>query len=248
MFLSDIVEYFKEKCSHEDESLPDSQTTDPNETSLEEKVNPWLKMLKIDDGPEDVMSNWDRDVTDPGYGAFPDAIHETSVDSSMSQGSSEEENEEADAPTLLAYRDFVFRSPAYEWLLASLRREFLLAPAEPNYMETIKQEIVRFLPSSSKVSRKSSAENYKMIFVVEWDPLAFVNEQLYKGEPGEAVGAAITLTGSIKDAQAITCAQYLCQTWPAYGDHIIRLVKDVLCSGPDNPRTCKFSGLKWSLS
>jgi hypothetical protein len=49
-------------------------------------------------------------------------------------------------------------------------------------------------------------------FGIEWDPLAFVKEQEYREKPDEAVEIAITLTGPAKDAQALTCAQYLCQT------------------------------------
>jgi hypothetical protein len=154
------------------------------------------------------------------------------------------EDGEANMPELLAYRDFIYKSPAYEWLLASLRREFLLAPVEPNSMEAIRRKIIHFLPSSHKVSRKKSAEAYKMTFEIEWDPLAFVKEQEYREEPGEAVERAITLTGSAKDAQALTCAQYLCQTWPLAGEHTVRLVKDVVRSGPGHRHTCKLPGLK----
>jgi hypothetical protein len=67
---------------------------------------------------------------------------------------------------------------------------------------------------SHKVSRKKSVEAYKITFEIEWDPLAFIKEQEYREEPGEAIERAITLTGYAKDAQALTCAQYLRQTWP----------------------------------
>jgi hypothetical protein len=61
----------------------------------------------------------------------------------------------------------------------------------------------------------------------------------------EVVAKVITLTGSAMDAQALTCEQYLCQTWPSAGEYIIRLVKDVVRGGPDHRHTCKFLGLKW---
>ena len=59
-------------------------------------------------------------------------------------------------------------------------------------------------------------------------------------KPDEAVEIAITLTGSSKDAQALTCTQYLCQTWPSAGEYTMRLVKDVLRSGLAIDSTCKF--------
>jgi hypothetical protein len=95
-------------------------------------------------------------------------------------------------------------------------------------MEAIRQEIIKSLPSSHRVSRKKPADAYTVTFMIEWDPLAFVKEQAYKEEPDEAVEIAITLTGSAKDAQALTCAQYLCQTWPSAGEHTIRILNTSL--------------------
>jgi hypothetical protein len=110
-----------------------------------------------------------------------------------------------------------------------------------NSMEAIRQKIISSLPHEVK-----STEAHKVTFVIEWDPLAFVKEQEYREEPDEAIEKAITLTGSAKDAQALTCAQYLCQTWPSTGEHTTRLVKDVLRSGPGHRHKCKFPSLRWS--
>src|SRR5436309_1315620 len=100
----------------------------------------------------EVMRLWDKNLEES-----EDVIHEASVDL-VNQDSNEEveegESEEVIMPQLLAYRDFISKSPAYEWLLASLRKEFLLAPAEPNSMEAIRQEIIKSLPSSHIVSRR----------------------------------------------------------------------------------------------
>jgi hypothetical protein len=156
-----------------------------------------------------------------------------------------ENSEETTPAQFLAYRNFTFKTPAYEWLRTSLLREFLLVPAEPNYMDFIRQEIVKSLPPSRRVSRKIPADVYSMVFEMEWDPLAFTEDQAYKGEPHEAVEIAITLTGSAKDAQALTCAQYLRQTWPSTGEYIMQLVQDVIRSGSGHrvpPR--RFSSTK----
>ena len=64
--------------------------------------------------------------------------------------------------------------------------------------------------TTHKISRKRSLEGYKVIFEVEWYPLAFVKEQEYREELGRAIETAITLTGYAQDTQALTCAQYLC--------------------------------------
>lgn len=196
---------------------------------------------------EDVMSNWFQNLDGLEDGADPNPdIHDLNRASSNGliikdpDEELEEEEQESAMPELYAYQDFIFKSPAYEWLLATLRKEFLLAPAKPNSMEAIRREILHSLPSSHKVSRKKSPQAYKVAFRIKWDPLAFVKEQGYGEEPCEAVKTAITLTGSAGDAQALTCGQYLRQTWPLSGEHTIRLLKDVVRSGPGYRHTCKF--------
>ena len=61
------------------------------------------------------MSNWyqnlgdseDEDPPDPGF-------NEASADNLMNPDSYEDEDGEANMPELLAYRDFISKSPAYE--------------------------------------------------------------------------------------------------------------------------------------
>ncbi|KAH8803410.1 hypothetical protein F5884DRAFT_683898 [Xylogone sp. PMI_703] len=210
-YRNDIVRYFKEGYSQMDKGLPGA-TTDPSNMPLNDKMNLWYK--KVED-MEDVMGT-DLDI-DP---------------------KEELEEEDNDTPEFLVYRGFIFETPAYEWLLANLRRELVLTSTEPNSIEDIRREITHSLPSSHKVSRKKSAEAYKVTFQVRWDPFGFIKEQEYKEEPDEVIEIVITLTGSSKDAQALTCTRYLCQTWPSSGKHIIRLVKNIICSGPGHRHSC----------
>ncbi|KAI9764589.1 MAG: hypothetical protein M1840_008318 [Geoglossum simile] len=227
-YRSDIVGSFKDRYSHE-ENLADNRTRDPDKMPLEVVMSNWYQTLE---DPEDSVT------PDPDFGDLNEANVDDLVDRKPNEEAGEGVYEETNMPELSAYRDFIFKAPAYEWLLASLRREFLLSPAEPNSMEDIRRQIICSLPSSHKVSRKKSAEAYRMTFRVEWDPLAFVKEQEYREELDEVVEIAITLTGSAKDAQALTCAQYLCQTWPSIGRHTIRLVKEVVRGGPGHRHTC----------
>ncbi|KAF3404922.1 hypothetical protein DPV78_003397 [Talaromyces pinophilus] len=252
----DIVGCFKDKCFHENESFPGVQT-DPEKMPLHDLMNLWAHKLEDceDDSFSDnvpftgVKGNQDQNSNKDDVISHDASIFTSAAGDMMSQhsdaGAEQEENEEAIMPQLLEYKGFIFKAPAYKWLLASIRREFLLASAEPNVMESIRKTIVTSLPSSHKISRKTSSAAYKVTFVVRWNPLAFVNEREYKEEQDEAIGRAITLTGSAGDAQALTCAQYLSQTWPSSGSHIIQLIKDVVRAGPDNQRTCKFLNLNY---
>src|SRR5438045_8172109 len=102
-----------------------------------EDVDQNLKYLEHDIPPNPDMHEYDQ----------------ASVDDSMSQDSNkaEEEHEETTMSELLAYSDLIFKVPAYEWLVTSLRKEFRMAPAEPNFMDAIRRKIVHSLPSSHKV-------------------------------------------------------------------------------------------------
>ena len=213
-------------------SPPEVETDDPDGMLPYDKVTGWLEG-SIDDSPLDPELH-NRE--------------EMSSDDPTENDSNEEEEVEGPGMTELPpYRDFIVGTPAYEWLLARLRRELFLTPSEPNTMgdiaDAIRQEVFS-LPSFRNLSRNKSPQVCKMIFEIEWDPLAFVKEQEYQEQPDEAVERAITLTGAAKDAQALTCAQYLHQTWPLAGEHTIQLVKDVVRHDPGSRHTRKSSDLQ----
>lgn len=193
----------------------------------------------------EIMGRWHDNLESPFTGATDYDTYETNIANSTDRNSSEEsigDELETNTSYIQAYNDLLLKSPAYEWLLANLNKEFILAPAEPNTMEIIRSQIIESLPSSNRVSRKRPPETYKMTFVLEWDPLEFVDEQGYQEEPQKAVRIAITLTGSATDAQALACSQYLRQTWPSTGEHVIQLIEKVILSraSAHNPCSCKF--------
>jgi hypothetical protein len=221
---SKIADYFKYRHSHEQEDLSDDQASDSNKMPLDEVMNRWKESL---DGPKE-----EQEAAVP-----PDA--EDWMREDVNEELWDDEDEESKSLRLKAYRDFIFETPAYKWLLANLRRELLLVPTEPNIMESIRRKLTKYLSSSPKISRSTSIPTSRATFEVNWDPVAFVREQGYKEKTHEVIGMAITLTGSAKDAQALNCTQYMCQTWPSTGRHIIQLVRDLIRDRSANGCTCK---------
>jgi hypothetical protein len=213
----------KDNCFNDAESLSGTQKSDSDEMSLDE-----------------IMSLWDRKAEDQGS----EASLGTQTEEDENDETQQDENEEVDLPQISIYKGLISKTPAYSWLLARLRMELNLNPAEPNLMDAIGQKIISFLPLSHKVSRKKSSDVYKITYEVNWDPFAFFNEQAYEDEPDEAVGRAVTITGSAVDAQALSCEHYLRQTWPSAGKDTISLVRDVICSGRGYQHTCKFRTLQ----
>lgn len=217
---------FKERWSHEEEVLSNDGSGDSLGMPLDEKWDLWNKHLEEQQDPIPHSPS----ISEP-------AIDNTHIQEKLEEHA--EQDEESNMPELSAYKSFISNVASYEWLLSSLRRELFLAPAKPNIMKTIREKIITSMPSSHRLSRRSSAEAYIVTYVIQWNPLDFLDEQGYEQEPGEAIKGVITLTGSSEDAQALSCAQYLCQTWPSTGGHILQLIMDVVRAGPDSRQICK---------
>jgi hypothetical protein len=144
-------------------------------------------------------------------------------------------DEELEESRPTTYMKSLTNSSAYQELLAFLRREFHLVPAELNIMEEIRDEIMSSLPSPDEVIRNISSGTYHATpgtchatFRVDWDIIGFFKTQGYLEEPNDVFEEVITITGSCQDAQAATCAQYIKQTWPIIGETVIQLIRAVL--------------------
>jgi hypothetical protein len=150
------------------------------------------------------------------------------------------QKQQDDGPNSGLSLDFMLQTSAYKWLVAILKRETTLMRACPDLMGDIEARILRVLPLPSKnLSRKTSSQECKATFELLWSPLQYLKEQQYDESPEEAFEGAITLTGTVNDAQALTALEYLCQVWPTSGIHIMQLITDVACSVPERFATSK---------
>jgi hypothetical protein len=137
------------------------------------------------------------------------------------------DHDEVSLPDKRGYRDVVFGSPAYKALVARLkRRARLTQPAETDAMMSIRRRILKELPHERHISRHSESERFTMALRVAWNPKVFFQNQ-YQGfeAAAELLPRVITLTGSADDAQALPCSDYLFQTWPSTGPHVLNAVK-----------------------
>jgi hypothetical protein len=224
----------------EDVEFPDVDRVQSGEFTirrfLEEPLNDYLqdvRKLDIQDDPE-------PDIQDD-----PEPDTKNDLESSLNNPTIGKHNDIAQdreelMPDSGPYRDFILETPAYKWLVASLRSEATLARGNPDLMESIRETIFSALPSSQKISRKEPSQAYKATFELDWDPLHFVREQQYTESPEEALERAITLTGRSSNAQALTTKVYLCQTWPTTGKQVMRLVNDVVRRPEGHIVNCEY--------
>lgn len=197
--------------------------------SWNEKVQNWRNQESTSRG-ESLHNSGDEHLPERNF---------TTDDDSYKDGDEDEyrdENEEHDADEmglgqaaaeLSTLRDCLVNSSAYQWLNNALTREILLAPAVPNVRDRIRHEVLCSLPPT-RVSRLHDAQSYNAIFEMDWDPRTFIKRQNYDEESDDPIGMAITLTASSQDSQALTARQYLSQIWPTIGDHVMRMIQEIL--------------------
>lgn len=126
------------------------------------------------------------------------------------------------------YKKLVSRTSAYTWLLASMAREIAQTSEESHVLMHIRHEMSRHLPPIPKVSPRRPPDTTAIVFQLHWDPMAFMSEQRYSGDPTIVFEQAVTLTGTPRNAQALPCLQYLNQAWPSSGKFVACLIQKLI--------------------
>ncbi|CAG7974439.1 unnamed protein product [Penicillium salamii] len=134
-------------------------------------------------------------------------------------------------PGLEDYQGILYSNPAYRKFVTELNKKCETQSTGVNILGEISYSISQMFPKSRRVSRRAAPQRYYVTFDMEWDPIAFLQEQCYSESPEKALADAIVLTGSISVAQASTCARYLQQTWPSSGMKILQLIQDLVKQG-----------------
>ena len=118
------------------------------------------------------------------------------------------------------------RSNNRETSAASLSR-----PQNPND----KLGLIKNLVLCSLAGKKNQ---YSASVKVQWDILAFMYEQFRDNEaPSTAVGAVVTISGSVNHSQATTCSEYVQRNWPANGSRILDALQDAMNNPSHNSKT-----------
>ncbi|KAK3991528.1 hypothetical protein QBC44DRAFT_236762 [Cladorrhinum sp. PSN332] len=207
----------------------------------EDGSEPDARGLNDRDAPPPDILGWLHDL-DPTHQNEPGPAH-------MSENSDQEthhfqvkdadEEPEPDLPRLEEYRSFLFDDAGYHWLIDQLRRELHLCRPDHDLMEEIREKILGAMPTATHISTKVSSQTHRVVFEVDWDPLEFFEQQECEEANHLALPKAITLTGSDSDIQALSCSEYLTQTWPRSGKHTVELLQRLL--GPGQEKDVKGS-------
>lgn len=132
-------------------------------------------------------------------------------------------------PRYQKVRSFLLDGPAYRWLLENVRSSALLTEREGTVLEVVTRKIDATL-SSMRTPNSLRSQVFQAIFDIDWDLLNFLRDQEYDTPLEIAVARAITVTGSNRTAQALSCMDYMCQTWPSSGREVVRALQKALIS------------------
>lgn len=152
-------------------------------------------------------------------------------------------SEDEPLPFTFAHHEQSIReSGAYEWLLSKIRHHDQLSWGSPNSMSKIGREIRNQLCAHNPLSRRSlqrSLATVTMTFKLDFSPRDFLLEKCPKFEPIVAMRTMRGLTGTLREAQCMTTAEYMAQTWPETGERFLEFMAG-LVSLPEGDDSSHF--------
>lgn len=191
--------------------------------SFQEKVGSW----DLDEQPEH-----------PGTEAYPGG-----PDLDEIQDEQYSETEDHQLPDVSFYRHFLVETRAFKWLIARMNRDIYLITLNADCMATIDGTVNSAFQRSRVSGANTQTQTCTAIYHVFWDPVEFVTQQGYSDRAGSFLRAAITLTGCSLDAQALTCEEYMKQTWPLTGKCLLSALKKAVDT--EIGHKCKYMRQIW---
>ncbi|KAF5636038.1 hypothetical protein F52700_5352 [Fusarium sp. NRRL 52700] len=129
------------------------------------------------------------------------------------------------------YRQFIQGSEAYRWLLTKISQQSRLSCEEPSLMDrignTIRNQFKEHIPHH-KMSRKKSSVRFEVTYSLRLDVIGLMKGSGISSSFDKAFPDILCLTGSWDEAQAITIAEYMEQTWPHSGRAILTLLQGLI--------------------
>lgn len=149
-------------------------------------------------------------------------------DPGSNDAEADEDDENLPLPGIENYNKIIRGDSAYEWLIDRLHRELRLSRQDTDIMEEVRQKILTALPPQRHVRKTQPSQALAVLYTINWDVKGFLAEQDYQQPEASAITNALTLTGSDTDAQALSCIDYMKQTWPQTGPFILGLIRQLL--------------------
>ncbi|KLJ10556.1 hypothetical protein EMPG_14063 [Blastomyces silverae] len=175
--------------------------------------------------PSDILSKWLNNVELPALS--PDESEQPIQEAPVQEDLTVKEGVLFQLPD---YEKFIQQSDAYRWLLFRMCQHGQLTFRDPDLMRDIGVRVQNQLRAQEplrRISRRRSSL-VRMTFNLDWNPVQFTQDGSLASSALHALDKVLCLTGSWDEAQAATVAEYMSQTWPVTGEHIISLLRELI--------------------
>ncbi|EXJ76154.1 uncharacterized protein A1O5_00662 [Cladophialophora psammophila CBS 110553] len=144
-------------------------------------------------------------------------------------------------------RSFLLDSPAYQWLVENARSSAILTERKGTIVDAIARKVDDTI-SSMRSPKSWRFQMFQINFNIHWDLPNFLMGQEYETTSEIAVEHAITVTGSGSNTQALSCMEYMRQTWPSSGREVLRMLQKALISPNLSYSSCLADGTELDIS
>jgi hypothetical protein len=175
--------------------------------------------------PDERLRRWIQEV-EPSEENYAQEANEGRLTASIF-GPSEEGQKRFGTLQPDVYTGVAFNGEEFQWLLSNLKRAYQ-NDSKGWAIEKVREEISAHLIRPSAINRKESLGPQEAKFTIKLDLKQGLREELIDCTPAEGLSKIITITGTRRDAQALTCRQYLTQTWPVTGHRMITHIEAML--------------------
>ena len=127
----------------------------------------------------------------------------------------------------------ITQTAAFLWLVNKIKIELLLSSPESSILHTVRDHISALLSSHERADQTFLQLPATITFEIECDLISFLHKYHFEGTSSfeEIMSKLVTITSDGKDMQALTCKQYMKQTWPCGGQRVLQMLAQILESG-----------------
>jgi hypothetical protein len=143
------------------------------------------------------------------------------------------------------YKVFVKSSESYRWLVSKFQQHGRLSFGDRDIKSGIGfslREKLRTQESLRKMSHRRPLSKVQVEFILQWHPETCVEDEGHEQDYSSlrTLDDILCLTGSWPEAQAMTVAKYMRQTWPSTGEAVINLFEQLMTISGNETCVCEY--------
>lgn len=211
-----------------------AQKSTMSAAEIGERTSAWVAQVK-----KEHPGHPEQDVicAEPDVGVDPEQV------GPLSNYSVDSDPDEQDHSTPIGqYYKEIQNTPAHTWLLATIGAQSQLDFSTTKARDRVRNAVASLMPHAV-ISKRHPPSAHTIVFVMNWKPLELAHQQHYPNL-GDDLKRAITLTGTMCQAQGVTAQEYLSQVWPISSELLLDFLLQVTVSIPGKELLCMENKLQ----